>query len=59
MPLGAASVFNLFGGRALDPGGDFTVYQWEPNSEYQSRIPGVRLWAIRFIVERGTAQTVD
>ena len=21
-------------GRALDPGGGFTAYQWEPNSEY-------------------------
>ena len=36
--------------------GDFTVYQPTSNSECMQHQPGVRQWALTFIVKRETTQ---
>jgi hypothetical protein len=59
MHLGAASGFSVVEVELLIRLEGFTAYQTLTNSECYDICPGVRLWVLRSIAERGITQTIS
>jgi hypothetical protein len=59
MHLGAASRFSVVEVELLIRLEGFTAYQTLTNSECYDICPGVRLWVLRSIAERGITQTIS
>jgi hypothetical protein len=59
MHLGAASGLSVVEVELLIRLEGFTAYQTLTNSECYDICPGVRLWVLRSIAERGITQTIS
>jgi hypothetical protein len=59
MHLGAASGFSVVEVELLIRLEGFTAYQTLTNSECYDICPGVRLWVLRSIAERGITQIIS